>query len=125
MEILGQGDGVYYIKDDNGNSTSATIVLGMTNIMQSNNYGINKYGIFVNLNTLDEEVIDKMYFILYNLIDNKESILTSFQEKEETMKEVLIDIQEKIVNPKPKRDIYLHEFSEEEQNIISKSKKYF
>ena len=65
------------------------------------------------------------FLILYNLIDNKESILTSFQEKEETLKEVLTEIQEKIAEPKIKRDIYLEDFSEEEQTIICQSKKYF
>ena len=99
----------------------------MIQLMDLNNckYTQNNNGIFVNLNTLDEEVIDKMYFILYNLIDNKESILTSFQEKEETLKEVLTEIQEKTVEPKIKRDIYLKDFSEEEQSIICQSKKYF
>tara|TARA_B100000575_G_C23093928_1_gene630795 strand:+ start:606 stop:971 length:366 start_codon:yes stop_codon:yes gene_type:complete len=98
----------------------------MIELMNLNNckYTHNNNGIFVNLNTLDEDIINKMYLILYNLIDNKESILTSFQEKEETMKEVLIEIQEKKVEPKTKRDIYLHEFSEEEQTIICKSKEY-
>ena len=96
-------------------------------LMDLNNckYTHNNNGIFVNLNTLDEEIIDKMYLILYNLIDNKESILTSFQEKEETLKEVLTEIQEKIAEPKIKRDIYLEDFSEEEQTIICQSKKYF
>tara|TARA_B100000029_G_scaffold429649_1_gene440149 strand:+ start:16 stop:381 length:366 start_codon:yes stop_codon:yes gene_type:complete len=88
-------------------------------------YTQNNNGIFVNLNTLDKEIINKMYLILYNLIDNKESILTSFQEKEDTIKEVLTEIQEKIVEPKIERDVYLNDFSEEEQNIICQSKKYF
>ncbi len=88
-------------------------------------YTQNNNGIFVNLNTLDEHIINKMYLILYNLIDNKESILNSFQEKEETMKEVLTEIQEKTIEPKIKRDIYLNQFLEEEQNIICQSKKYF
>ena len=87
-------------------------------------YTQNNNGIFVNLNTLKSDIIDQIYFILYNLIDNKESILTSFQEKEDTIKEVLTEVQDKIIESNIIRDIYLKDFSEQDQCIISQSKKY-
>ena len=53
MEILGEGDGIYYIEDDNGTSYSPTVVLGMISKMQSSTYGFDKIGIFLNLIPFD------------------------------------------------------------------------
>ena len=53
MEILGQGDGIYYIENDKGKSSSPTVVLGMISKMQSSTYGFDKIGIFLNLIPFD------------------------------------------------------------------------
>ena len=85
----------------------------------------NSNGIFLNLNTLDDEVIDKIYYKLKNEIED-EALTENIIEKEIIEKEIEALLREsKGLVIEEKYDIIkIDDFKEEEREIIELSKKY-
>jgi len=85
----------------------------------------NSNGIFLNLHTLDEEVIDKIYYKLRNEIED-EGLSENIIEKkiiEEEIEELLRESKSLVVDVK--YDIIkIDDFKEDEREIIDLSKKY-
>jgi len=85
----------------------------------------NSNGIFLNLHTLDEEVIDKIYYKLRNEIED-EGLTENIIEKkiiEEEIEELLRESKSLVVDVK--YDIIkIDDFKEDEREIIDLSKKY-
>jgi len=85
----------------------------------------NSNGIFLNLNTIEIDVVDKIYYKLKNEIED-DDFNTNIIEKqiiEEEIEELL-----KGNNNKQTKEVYdiikMEDFTEEECNIITLSKKY-
>ena len=83
-------------------------------------YTENNNGIFINLNTLDENIINNIYFLVNNEIKS---------EVEEHICEVVVP--ENIKSPEIKNNkkeninkICINDFDKEDKEIIEKSKKY-
>jgi ABC-type phosphate transport system auxiliary subunit len=85
----------------------------------------NSNGIFLNLNTLDDEVIDKIYYKLKNEIED-EALTENIIEKQIIEKEIETLLRESkgLVIEKNYDIIKLDDFKEEEREIIELSKKY-
>lgn len=85
----------------------------------------NSNGIFLNLHTLDEEVINKIYYKLRNEIED-EGLTENIIEKkiiEEEIEELLRESKSLVVDVK--YDIIkIDDFKEDEREIIDLSKKY-
>ena len=86
-------------------------------------YTENKNGIFLNLNTIDDNKIDHIYLII------NEAIINVFQENIETIDEIEINqelIQDKKINYDQinHNDIFLSLFTSDEQEVIKYSKLY-
>lgn len=85
----------------------------------------NSNGIFLNLHTLDEEVINKIYYKLRNEIED-EGLSENIIEKkiiEEEIEELLRESKSLVVDVK--YDIIkIDDFKEDEREIIDLSKKY-
>ena len=85
----------------------------------------NSNGIFLNLHTLDEEVIDKIYYKLRNEIED-EGLTENIIEKkiiEEEIEELLRESKSLVVDVK--YDIIkIDDFKEDEREIIDLTKKY-
>ena len=82
-------------------------------------YTENSNGLFINLNTLEDNIIDSMYFLVHNEINS--------EIEEHTYDIVTPDIQQpekvKTVDITHK-DFFLDDFNEEDKEIIIKSKIY-
>ena len=99
-------------------------------ILQSNNikYTDNNNGIYFNLSTSNDEIIEKIYTLLSNELINM--ILT--QEKDDTlqiMKEKVNSTKKKIPPPQThtiqeKESLTLLQFTQRERDIITYSKQY-
>ena len=90
-------------------------------------YTENKNGIFVNLNTIDDDKIDHFYSLVYDSIHNllENTYTNNFYNLE--MKDI---IQENQFKDEIKEDInlnnvYLNNFTEGEKEVIEYSKTYF
>lgn len=85
----------------------------------------NSNGIFINLNTISVDVIDKLYYKLKNEIEDDAFNITIIEKQiiEEEIEELF-----KKNNKKHTKKVYdiikMEDFTEEECNIISLSKKY-
>ena len=85
----------------------------------------NSNGIFINLNTIPFDVIDKLYYKLKNEIEDDAFNVTIIEKQiiEEEIEELL-----KGNNNKQTKEVYdiikMEDFTEEECNIITLSKKY-
>ena len=85
----------------------------------------NSNGLFLNLNTIDTCVIDKLYYKLKNEIENDDFSINIIEKQiiENEIEELL-----KENNNKQTKEVYdiikIEEFTEEEQSIINISKKY-
>mgnify|MGYP001181242641 CR=1 FL=1 len=85
----------------------------------------NLNGIFVNLNTITDDVIDKFYYKLKNEIEDDAFNVTVMEKQiiEEEIEELLKENKHVLV--REEYDIIkMDEFSEEQQYIINLSKKY-
>jgi len=85
----------------------------------------NSNGIFLNLHTLDDEVIDKIYYKLKNEIED-EALTENIIEKkiiEEEIEELLRESKSLVVEVNYDV-IKIDDFKEEEREIIELSKKY-
>ena len=85
----------------------------------------NSNGVFLNLNTINIDVIDKLYFKLRNEIEDDDFNLNII-EKQNIENEIdeLLKYTEKQENKKKYDIINIEEFTQEEQEIIIMSKKY-
>ena len=102
----------------------------IVNLLQSNNikYTDNNNGIYFNLSTSSDDIIEKIYTLLSNELLNM--ILT--QEKDDTlkiMKEEVNSSKKKITSPQTptiqeKEPLTLLQFSQRERDIIAYSKQY-
>lgn len=85
----------------------------------------NSNGIFLNLHTLDEEVINKIYYKLRNEIEDEGFTENIIEKKiiEEEIEELLRESKSLVVDVK--YDIIkIDDFKEDEREIIDLSKKY-
>jgi len=99
-------------------------------------YTENKNGIFLNLNTVDDDKIDHIYIIVKDMNNNLDQDINievmveqekEEKEEEEEEEEGLI-IKEKqffIIQNVNSNDIFLSEIKDEEKDIIEYSKLYF
>lgn len=90
-------------------------------------YTENKNGIFVNLNTIDEDKINHLYSMVYESINNLviDDYINQYKqitEKKTNEKFDQISINNENINL---NDILLDEFSDNEKLIINYSKTYF
>ena len=102
----------------------------IVSLLQSNNikYTDNNNGIYFNLSTSSDDIIEKIYTLLSNELLNM--ILT--QEKDDTlkiMKEEVNSSKKKITSPqtstiKEKEPLTLLQFTQRERDIITYSKQY-
>ena len=102
----------------------------IVNLLQSNNikYTDNNNGIYFNLSTSSDDIIEKIYTLLSNELLNM--ILT--QEKDDTlkiMKEEVNSSKKKITSPQTstiqeKEPLTLLQFTQRERDIIAYSKQY-
>lgn len=85
----------------------------------------NSNGVFLNLNTINIDVIDKLYFKLRNELEDDDFNLNII-EKQNIENEIdqLLKYTEKQENKKKYDIINIEEFTQEEQEIIIMSKKY-
>ena len=85
----------------------------------------NSNGVFLNLNTINIDVIDKLYFKLRNELEDDDFNLNII-EKQNIENEIdqLLKYTEKQENKKKYDIINIEEFTKEEQEIIIMSKKY-
>jgi hypothetical protein len=85
----------------------------------------NSNGVFLNLNTINIDVIDKLYFKLRNEIEDDDFNLNII-EKQNIENEIhqLLKYTEKHETKKKYDIINIEEFTQEEQEIIIMSKKY-
>ncbi len=84
----------------------------------------NSNGLFLNLNTIDTCVIDKLYYKLKNEIEN-DDLSINIIEKQIIENEIDKLLKETGSNIKEVYDIIkMEDFTEEEQSIINISKKY-
>tara|TARA_Y100001935_G_C17303752_1_gene510916 strand:+ start:687 stop:1076 length:390 start_codon:yes stop_codon:yes gene_type:complete len=84
----------------------------------------NSNGLFLNLNTIDACVIDKLYYKLKNEIEN-DDLSINIIEKQIIENEIDKLLKETGSNIKEVYDIIkMEDFTEEEQSIINISKKY-
>lgn len=85
----------------------------------------NSNGVFLNLNTINIDVIDKLYFKLRNEIEDDDFNL-NIMEKQTIENEIdqLLKYTEKQGNKKIYDIINIEEFTQEEREIITMSKKY-
>jgi len=83
-------------------------------------YTENSNGLFINLNTLDDNIIKDIYFLIYNEIN------TEIKEYTYEKKLTTINKSEYIIKPKEIliSNFFLNEFNKQEINIIEKSKIY-
>jgi hypothetical protein len=96
-------------------------------------YTENKNGIFLNLNTVDDDKIDHIYIIVKDMNNNLDKsfyIDENIEEEEEEEEEEANDlmIQEKqyfIIQNVNSNDIFLSEIKDEEKDIIEYSKLSF
>lgn len=96
----------------------------ITIINQSNcRYTQNNNGIFVNLNTLSEEIIDQIYFLLNSEL-NFSDVTDNVYENTTEMYEIETEIKEKPQIKKPVKNISINDFSQREKDIINYSKLY-
>jgi len=87
-------------------------------------YTENKNGIFLNLNTLDDDLINNIYFLVHNDINS--DLLSNLSDTEDNESIELKEIVSKgINNINKKGNIYtLDSFNDNEQEIIKTSKLY-
>ena len=87
-------------------------------------YTQNNNGIFINLTTLSEEIINIMYQMLINLIDDKNILIKDVIKEsngiEVEFEEITIQKEEKT-----NKDVYLKDLTEVDKEIIIESKKKF
>ena len=88
--------------------------------MNNIKYSENNNGIFINISILSDEIIHNLFFLIENIINNKED------------KTNLSDIKTKIINNNTEKikdndnmnDILLKDFTNEDKNIIRLSKTF-
>ena len=88
-------------------------------------YTENKNGIFVNLNTIDDDKIHHIYMLTYDAINHyfeDELVYDTTVEGDDTFKVITENVVDEYINT---NDIFLSEYSEEERKIIEYSKLYF
>ncbi len=87
-------------------------------------YTQNNNGIFINLTTLSEEIINIMYQMLINLIDDKNILIKDVIQESNGIE---VEIEEIILQKEEKtnKDVYLKDFTEVDKGIIIESKKKF
>ena len=88
-------------------------------------YTENKNGIFVNLNTIDDDKIHHIYMLTYDAINHyfeDELVYDTTVEGDDTFKVFTENVVDEYINT---NDIFLSEYSEEERKIIEYSKLYF
>ena len=88
-------------------------------------YTENKNGIFVNLNTIDDDKIHHIYMLTYDAINHyfeDELVCDTTVEGDDTFKVITENVVDEYINT---NDIFLSEYSEEERKIIEYSKLYF
>jgi len=86
----------------------------------------NSNGIFLNLNTIEIDVVDKIYYKLKNEIED-DDFNTNIIEKqiiEEEIEELLKGTNQKVLTKEVYDIIKMNDFTEEEKYIINLSKKY-
>jgi len=89
----------------------------------------NGNGIFLNISTLEPELINIIYQILMNTLDYKEEMGVHFMadfdcDNEGTSNEESEAVGIKSDHPFPLEELLLENYSKEEQEIITSSKKY-
>ena len=88
-------------------------------------YTENKNGIFVNLNTIDDDKIHHIYMLTYDAINHyfeDELVYDTTVEGDDKFKVITENVVDEYINT---NDIFLSEYSEEERKIIEYSKLYF
>ena len=88
-------------------------------------YTENKNGIFVNLNTIDDDKIHHIYMLTYDAINHyfeDELVYDTTVEGDDTFKVITENVVDEYINT---NDIFLSEYSEEERKRIEYSKLYF
>ena len=88
-------------------------------------YTENKNGIFVNLNTIDDDKIHHIYMLTYDAINHyfeDELVYDTTVEGDDTFKVITENVVDEYINT---NDIFLSEYIEEERKIIEYSKLYF
>lgn len=87
-------------------------------------YTENKNGIFLNLNTLDDDLINNIYFLVHNDINS--DLLSNVSDTEDNESIELKEIVSKQINNTNKiQNIYsLDSFNDNDQEIIKTSKLY-
>tara|TARA_B100001094_G_C18145909_1_gene780684 strand:- start:1244 stop:1615 length:372 start_codon:yes stop_codon:yes gene_type:complete len=91
-------------------------------------YTENKNGIFLNLNTVDDDKIDHIYIIVKDMNDNlnHEINVEEFVKEEEDKELVIKEKQSLIIESINSNDIFLSEIKDKkERDIIEYSKLYF
>ena len=93
-------------------------------------YTENKNGIFLNLNTVDDDKIDHIYMIIKDMNNNLDqdiNIEENIEQKEEEEEEIVIqEKQSFIIQNLNSNDIFLSEIKDKkERDIIEYSKLYF
>tara|TARA_B100002051_G_C16710965_1_gene626654 strand:- start:586 stop:957 length:372 start_codon:yes stop_codon:yes gene_type:complete len=91
-------------------------------------YTENKNGIFLNLNTVDDDKIDHIYIIVKDMNDNlnQEINVEEFVKEEEDKELIIKEKQPLIIESINSSDIFLSEIKDEnERDIIEYSKLYF
>lgn len=93
-------------------------------------YTENKNGIFLNLNTVDDDKIDHIYMIIKDMNNNLDqdiNIEENIEQKEEEEEEIVIqEKQSFIIQNVNSNDIFLSEIKDKkERDIIEYSKLYF
>ena len=90
-------------------------------------YTENKNGIFVNLNTIDDDKIDHFYSLVYDSIHNllENTYTNNFYNLE--MEDIIQEnqIKDEIKEDINLNDVYLNNFTEGEKEVIEYSKTYF
>lgn len=89
-------------------------------IMNNIKYSENNNGLFVNISILSDEVIHNLFFLVNNIINNKEEENLQIQNEIYSVK----NISEPVNIKKNINDIFLKDFTNEEKNLIKLSKTY-
>lgn len=89
-------------------------------------YTENKNGIFLNLNTVDDDKIDHIYMIIKDMNNNLDQDINIEENIEQKEEEIVIqEKQSFIIQNVNSNDIFLSEIKDEEKDIIEYSKLYF
>ena len=89
----------------------------------------NGNGIFLNISTLEPDIISIIYQILMNTLDYKEEMGVHFMNEFECDNDDTSNVSQKGIgvksdHPFPLEELLLKNYSKEEQEIITSSKKY-